>query len=171
MEFDAQSRMGMLKENKSSTQKSSKSLPVLHEVEIIYQGPKLPLPVRITNSNECFNVLQELYDKRKIDYKEMFFVLLLNKANYCLGASKIGLGSTSGVQVNVKEIFQLALKMNASGIVLSHNHPSGNLSPSDADKRLTMNVKSACDCLEITLLDHIIITSNGYYSFNDDGLM
>ena len=163
--------MGMLKENKPSAKKSSKALPLLNEVEIIYYGPKLPIPVRITNSNDCYSVLKEVFDARKIDYKEMFYVLLLNKANYCLGASQIGIGSTSGVQVNLKEIFQLALKVNASAIVISHNHPSRNTKPSEADIKLTTRVKAAAEIMEMILLDHIIITSNGFFSFADEGLM
>ena len=147
------------------------SYPLLHEVEIIYSGPKFPIPILIKSSRDTFEILKEVYDSRKIDYKEMFYVLLLNHANYCLAVSQIGSGTTSGVAVNIKEIFQLALKANASKIILSHNHPSGNLHPSEADKSITKKVKAGCEALDMALLDHLIITSSGYTSFADEGYL
>jgi len=107
---------------------------------------------------------------RKIGFKEMFYVHLLNHANYCLGVSQIGLGSTSGVVVNYKEIFQLAIKTNATGIILSHNHPSGNCKPSDADISITQKLKVASEYMDLKLLDHLILTSEGYLSLADEGL-
>lgn len=145
--------------------------PLLHEVEIVYSGPKIPVPLRIKTSKDTYAILKEVYDQRKMDFKEMFYVLLLNHAQYCLGVSQIGLGATAGVAVNVKEIFQLALKSNASKIVVSHNHPSGNLIPSEADKSITRKIKAGCDALDMTLLDHVIITSGGYMSFADEGIL
>lgn len=149
----------------------SKGKPVLHEVEIIYSGSKLPIPVRISSSLDTVKVLRACYDVRKLDYKEMFYVVLLNKANYCLGVSIIGVGATDQVSVNTKEIFQLALKTNASAIIVSHNHPSGNKEPSEGDKSLTKQVKEGGKLLGITLLDHVIVTSTSYYSFADEGLI
>lgn len=156
---------------KSKTSIKSKLKPQMHEVEIIYTGSKLPVPIRITSSLDTIVVLRACYDARKLDYKEMFHVILLNKANYCLGVSIIGVGATDQVTVNIKEIFQLALKTNASGIILSHNHPSGNKEPSEGDKLLTRRVKDGAKSLDIVLLDHIIITSMDYYSFADEGLL
>ena len=109
------------------------------------------------------------FDTRKIDYKEMFYVVLLNRANYCLGYSHISTGSTSGTVVNIKEVFQLALKTNASSIILAHNHPSGNMTPSNADINLTQKIKNGCELFDIQLLDHLIISSLNYYSFADNG--
>ncbi len=165
--------MGMFQKN-SQTQlnfDSSNPYPVLHEVEIIYSGPKFPLPLLIKSSRDSYEILKEVYDKRKMDYKEMFYVLLLNHANYCLGVSQIGTGSTSGVAVNVKEIFQLALKANACKIIVSHNHPSGNLNPSEADKAITRKIKAGCEAMDMTLLDHVIVTSSSYTSFADEGYL
>ena len=151
--------------------KGKRTLPILHEVEIIYTAPILTDPVLITRSIHCYEILEKVIDKRKLDYKEMFFVLLLNRANYCIGYSVIGVGSTSGVVVNRKEIFQLALITNASGIVVAHNHPSGNLKPSEQDIQITRTLKAGCDLLEMKLLDHLIISSKGYYSMSDDGVL
>ncbi len=161
-------------QKKSQTQlnfENPNSLPLLKEVEIIYSGPKFDNPVEITSSKHSYEILKEVYDFRKIDYKEMFYVLLLNRANYCLGASQIGLGATAGVAVNVKEIFQLALKTNACSIIVSHNHPSGNLKESQADISITQKIKAGCEALDMTLLDHVIITSVGYMSFADEGIL
>lgn len=152
-----------------NAQKKRTRKPMLHEVEIIYTGPQIKDSIKVQSSKDSFNVLKEYYDPKKIDYKEMFYVLLLNRSNYCLGISKIAVGSTTGVIVNIKEIFQLALKMNASGIIISHNHPSGNILPSDADNVLTKKVKQAATFLELSLIDHIIVTSAGYYSYADEG--
>ncbi len=142
---------------------------MLHEVEIIYTGPQIKNSIKVQNSNDSFKVLMDYYDPRKIDYKEMFYVILLNRSNYCIGISRIAVGSTTGVIVNIKEIFQLALRMNASGIILSHNHPSGSILPSDADHAITKKVKQAASFLEMNLLDHIIVTRDGYYSYADEG--
>lgn len=155
----------------SSKTATRKKLPLMHEVEIIYKGPQINDAIKIASSGDAYQVLRGAFDERKMDYKEMFYVMLLNKANYCIGISKIGEGGTSGVVVNIKEIFQLALKSNASGIILCHNHPSGNLNPSEADRSITRKVKDACDYIECNLLDHFIITSQSYISFADQGYL
>ncbi len=161
----------MYKEKIQSVKKISSGFPLLQEVEIIYSLPKSSTPLKIHCSQESYEVFKEVFDARKIDYKEMFFVLLLNHAGYCLAISNIGIGSTTGVVVNIKEIFQLALKVNATGIILAHNHPSGNLEASTADLALTQKVKTSANCLDMKLLDHIIITSRGYLSFADEGMI
>lgn len=160
----------MIQSNLTAQKKRTRK-PMLHEVEIIYTGPQIKDSIKVQSSKDSHAVLKEYYDPKKIDYKEMFYVLLLNRANYCLGISKIAVGSTTGVIVNIKEIFQLALKMNASALIISHNHPSGNLMPSDSDNELTKKVKQAATFLELNLLDHIIVTSQGYYSYADEGQM
>ena len=97
--------------------------------------------------------------------------MLLNRANKVLGFSKISSGGTSGTLVDVKIIFQIALKSNASSIILGHNHPSGNLKPSDADIRITRTIKEAGKMMEIPLVDHLILTDENYYSFADEGMI
>lgn len=158
----------MFQEN---TANQIRSLSILHEVEIIYNSPKFKEPVKLQRSTDTYELLKEVYDFRTIDYKESFYVLLLNKANTCIGVSKIEVGSTSGVVVNVKEIYQLALRTNASYIIISHNHPGGNLKESEADRKITRTVKVGCELLDIELLDHVIMTSDGYFSFSDEGIL
>lgn len=143
----------------------------IREVEIVYQSKKLTSMPQVKTSNDIYLILKEVFDKRKLDYKEEFYVVLLNRANFVLGVSRIGVGSTSGVSVNLKEVFQLVLKANASTVILSHNHPSGNLIPSDADLNLTQRIKKGCELLDIQLLDHLIVTSESYYSIADEGLL
>lgn len=138
------------------------------EVEIVYSNPHLFQNRIVKSSKDIYEFLKDIYDPRKVDYKEFFFVVLLNRRNEIIGYSNISIGSTSGCVVNIKEIFQLALKTNASSIILSHNHPSGNLTPSTQDKELTRKINQGCNLLEIQLLDHIIISSEGYYSFADN---
>ncbi|MCW3071308.1 MAG: repair protein [Bacteroidetes bacterium] len=86
-----------------------------------------------------------------------------------LGFSKISQGGLSGTVVDAKVVFQVALKANASSILLAHNHPSGNLKPSEADLMITKNIREAGKLMEIPLVDHIILTDEGYYSFADEG--
>jgi DNA repair protein RadC len=88
-----------------------------------------------------------------------------------LGIYPISRGGTTGTVVDVKLVFSVALKCNASSIIISHNHPSGNLNPSESDKVMTEKLRKAGDYLDIKLLDHIIVTKHGFFSFADEGLI
>jgi len=99
----------------------------------------------------------------------MVKILLLNRANKCLGIFTVSQGGTTSTEVDAKLIFATALKCNAINIILAHNYPSGNLSPSGADTQLTKKLKEGGKLLNIDVLDHIIITEDGYYSFADEG--
>lgn len=170
---------GTLKENSSmkneevSTEShiDINSLTKAREVEIIYISPVRKHRINILTSRDAYDVFCRVFDGRKIDLKEMFYVLLLNRANICLGYSQIGVGNIAGVCVNKIEIFQLAILSNASNIILCHNHPSGNLQPSEADKKLTKEVLSGCKIFDIKFLDHLIISSEGFTSMADECLM
>lgn len=157
--------------NQNQNQSELASLLALHEVEIVYLGPVVDASNKITKSKDAYDILELVFDRRKINYKEMFYVLLVNRANRCIAVSQIGVGATFGVAVNIKEILQLALKTNASGVILSHNHPSGNLNPSEEDKKLTYKVKSALELMDVNLLDHLILTNSSYTSFADEGIL
>lgn len=148
-----------------------KAHSILHEVEITYKRPILDVMPLVGSSKDAENVLRKCFDQNRIDLKEFFFVMLLSNSSHVLGISELSSGSIIGTVVNIKEIFQLALKANASAIVLAHNHPSGNLKPSRADNELTGKIKNACCLLDLNLLDHIILTSEGYYSFADNGIL
>jgi DNA repair protein RadC len=106
-----------------------------------------------------------------IERVEEFVILCLNRANKVLGYSKISQGGLSGTVADPKVIFQVALKSNASSIILCHNHPSGNTKPSDNDIQLTKKLKKAGEFLELNVLDHLIITSDAYFSFADESLL
>ena len=95
----------------------------------------------------------------------------MNRANKVLGVYKVSSGGVTGTVADPKQIFTAALKANACAIVLSHNHPSGNLKPSRQDEQLTSKIKEAGSFLDIKVLDHIIVTSEAYYSFADEGLL
>jgi DNA repair protein RadC len=160
----------MLQETTYTRKRKSNKLSTLHEVEIIYTHPSLGDAVKLTTSKDVYSFLVEsVFDKRKIDFKEMFYVLLLNRASLCIGFSQISIGNTFGTVVNFKEIIQLAILGNGAGIIITHNHPSGRSAPSQEDRDVTEKVKAGCKLFEINLLDHIIVSSLGYYSFADEG--
>ena len=141
----------------------------ISEVEIHYKRPGIADRPKITSAQSAIEVFRTVFPTEKIDLKEFFYVLLLSRSNHVLGVAQIGVGSTVGTVVNVKEIFQLVLKANASGIILAHNHPSGNLKPSHSDRKITQKIANLATMLECQLLDHIILTSEDYFSFADNG--
>jgi DNA repair protein RadC len=102
---------------------------------------------------------------------EEFWVLLLNRANKIIDKKKISSGGVSGTVVDPKMLFRIAIQDLASSIILCHNHPSGNKKPSEADIKLTKQLKEAGKFLEIPILDHIIITDQDFFSFADEGMM
>jgi DNA repair protein RadC len=124
---------------------------------------------KITSSSLCYEILKEMYDADTLEYFESSIAIYLNRANNTIGWQKISQGGLSGTVVDVRIILATALKCGASAIILSHNHPSGNLFPSTSDDKLTEKINDACKIMEIKLLDHMIITSEGYYSYSDEG--
>ena len=142
------------------------------EVELIYKS-KVKASERpcIKSSKDAASLLQRYWDESKIDFIEQFKVIFLNRANKVLGIFEVSSGGVSGTFVDAKLVFVAALKANASGIIISHNHPSGNLKPSSADEQLTAKLKQGGTYLDIKLLDHLIITSEGFFSFADEGLL
>lgn len=145
--------------------------PELAEVKVSYRA-NLKNPARITNAEDSFNVLYPLFSKDTIEIKEEFFVLFLNKANRFLGWSKISSGGISGTIVDERLVFILALLTNSTSIILCHNHPSQNIQPSEADLKLTNKIKQGGTLLGISVLDHLIIASNGtYFTFANEGLL
>lgn len=126
--------------------------------------------LRISTSQEAYDIFFGIWDKDTIEYQESFYLILLNKANAVLGYKLISIGGVAGTVVDVKQVLGIALKANASGIIMAHNHPSGHLEPSQADRDLTRKTKNGCEILELTLLDHLILSHDGHYkSFADEG--
>ena len=123
---------------------------------------------KFTSSKSVYNLMKPTM----LDLPhEEFWLLMLNKANSLIKKEMISRGGVSGTVVDSKIIFKSAIENYASAIIVCHNHPSGNLKPSDADITITKSLKDAGKLMEIPLLDHIIVTENGYYSFNDEGIM
>jgi DNA repair protein RadC len=142
------------------------------EVELIYRSKvKHTERRRIQHSQEAYVVLSAAWDENKIDLLEEFKVLLLDKSNRCLGVATTSVGGISSCLIDPKIVFATALKARASGIIVSHNHPSGNLHPSEEDLKLTSKLMSGGKYLEISVMDHIIMSSEGYYSMADEGVM
>lgn len=123
---------------------------------------------QITNSQEVFEYLQ--FTLSDAPY-EAFWVVMLNRANQVIRTAKISDGGMTGTVADPKRIYKLALDSHASGLILCHNHPSGNVKPSDADVRLTTKLRKAGELLDISVTDHLILGDNKYFSFRDEGLM
>ena len=141
----------------------------LNEITVKYKRKDLGTPV-VDSSRVAADIAREIYkiSDLQIDMKEYFFVLLLNRRNQLTGYFKLSEGGITGTVADLRLIFSTALKCLATGIVIIHNHPSGGLLPSDMDLELTIKVKKAAKMLDIDFMDHIIITSEGHYSFIDN---
>lgn len=142
------------------------------EIQIIYRN-KIPANDRpkVTSSKEAFNLFISSWDMNRIELVEQFKIMLLNRGNRVMGISEISTGGICGCNADPKIAFGTAVKAGACGIILAHNHPSGNLEPSLPDKNLTAKFKSAGRFLDIEVLDHFIVGPRSYYSFMDEGLM
>jgi len=125
---------------------------------------------KLASSKDTADILRSIWSDR-LEHVEEFVIICLNRANRMLGWAKVSSGGLSGTVADPKVIFQIALKSNASSIILAHNHPSGNIQPSETDIRLTRKNKEAGLILDLQVLDHIILTSEGYYSFADEGIL
>ncbi|MBL0741072.1 JAB domain-containing protein [Chryseolinea lacunae] len=142
------------------------------EIELSYKSSVKPSSrAKISSSKDAGALLMQSWDMSKIELVEQFKILFVNRANRVLGIYELSTGGMSATVVDPKLIFVAALKVGASGIILSHNHPSGNLTPSQADISFTKRISEGGKLLEIQLMDHIIVTSESYYSFADEGLL
>jgi len=145
----------------------------ISEVKLIYKTKiKASERPQIKNSKDAYDLFLGNWDQETIEYVEEFKLLLLNRSNSVLGIMPVSRGGISGTVTDVRLIFQAAIKANASGIIVCHNHPSGNINPSESDARLPMKIKEAGRLMDIQLLDHIILINDGtYYSFADNGFL
>ncbi|HSZ84880.1 MAG TPA: JAB domain-containing protein [Puia sp.] len=148
------------------------ALFTISEIEIRY-NPKIPAlhKAQIKSSNDAYRQFMILLDENAMNIKEEAAVLFLNRGNRVIGGYKISVGGITGTVVDIRIILGIALKSLGTGIILAHTHPSGELKPSKADMKLTDQLNLACKIMEITLHDHLIITSESYYSFEDEGLL
>ena len=123
---------------------------------------------KITSSKSAFEIMQPIIGDL---LHEEFWVLFLNNSNKVIYKSQLSKGGITGTVVDVRIIFKMAFEQNAVSLILCHNHPSGVLQASDADKQITKKIKDAGKMLEINVLDHLIITTYSYLSFADEGLL
>ncbi|MDR2121791.1 MAG: DNA repair protein RadC [Flavobacteriaceae bacterium] len=123
---------------------------------------------KITSSQDAFNILQPIIGDHTI---EEFWVIFLSRSNQVLGKEKISQGGITGTTVDFRIIFKHALEFNAVSLIISHNHPSGNVKPSNSDIQITHEIKAAGKILNISLMDHLIVTQTSYYSFADEGTL
>lgn len=134
--------------------------------EPVFKMSQLP---KITCSKDAYELLRHGWEG--LAHMESFKIILLNRANKVLGVSLISKGGVAGTVADPKIIFQIALKANASSLILAHNHPSGNTKYSTQDMALTKKLSSAGDYLDIKVIDHIILSDSDYLSFADEGLL
>jgi len=144
-------------------------LLLVSEIEIIYHPAVKPSKrITVSSSQEAEKVFRRIWCK-PLDLRECFYALFLNRANKVLGYYLVSIGGMTGTVVDIRTVFQAALKAVTCSVIFAHNHPSGNRTPSDADIQLTNKLKEAGKTLDIAVLDHLIILPEGYYSMADEG--
>lgn len=144
----------------------------ISEIEMSYKKKyKASQRPKITTSIECYQILFGYWNKEILGFIEEFKILLLNRANRVIGIFPVSTGGMCGTIADPRVIFVAALKACATSIILAHNHPSGNLQPSQSDIDLTNKLKAAGKLLDIEVLDHIILAEDTYLSFADEGIM
>ena len=142
------------------------------EVSLIYKSKvKASDRPQIKCSQDAYNLFIENWNPDTLEHIEEFKLLLMNRSNAVLGILVVSKGGISGTVTDVRLILQAAIKANASGIIVCHNHPSGNINPSESDNKITQKIKQSGNIMDIQLLDHLIITTDEYYSFADNGLI
>ena len=143
----------------------------LAEIEISYRPKKVHHPI-IKSSADVYYHLLRFFPEDTIALQEKFVAGYVNRANRLIGVYELSKGGITGTVADPRLILSVALKTAATGIILAHNHPSGNLQPSIQDKDITKKIQEACKLLDITLMDHLIVVpEDAYFSFADEGLL
>jgi DNA repair protein RadC len=140
------------------------------EIQVSYK-PNKNIDLKITTSFDAVQIIRKFWNEETIEMQEEVKVILLNNSNCVLGIYNLSKGGITSSLVDVRLVLSVALKCLAQGIILVHNHPSGNLKPSSADLTIVEKLKDSCKLMDIALLDSIIITQESYMSFTDDGLL
>lgn len=152
--------------NNKSTQSN-----LISEITINYSlPPDYNKATTIKGAKDAFEEFKTLW-ANDIEYKERVYLLCLNQVNKVIGYSVVGIGSVNACVFDIKQILQTALKTNSTGIIIAHNHPSKTLIPSESDKNTTKKLAEACKTMDIRLLDHLIISKEEYFSFEEDFLL
>ena len=138
------------------------------EIQTVYcKGSEISESTKLNSSIAVYNLMKKVYANDVINHHEEFWVLFLNIKNKVLEISKMAQGGITEIEVDIRLIFQQALKVNAVSIILSHNHPSNEPYPSKKDEILTKKIVEAGNLLNIAVLDHLIVCDSNYYSFAD----
>ncbi|WP_423997130.1 JAB domain-containing protein [Maribacter sp. IgM3_T14_3] len=145
----------------------------VNEIQISYKE-RVPATFwkKINSSQDASELLYEHWNKNTIELQESFKVVLLNNSNKVKGIYQLSQGGITGTMIDLRILFAVVLKTLSVAIILTHNHPSGKLIPSEADKKITEKIKKAAALFDVKVLDHLIIIPNGeYYSFADNSIL
>ena len=140
------------------------------EIEIRYK-PRKSKQHKVANSLDAYGIIRHFFNENTIELLEETLLVLFDRNNQLLGWLKLSLGGMHGSVIDQRLIFGIALKAGASAIMLAHNHPSGNLEPSEKDILTTQQIKQGCQILGLRLFDHLIVAKRGYYSFSDKAIL
>ena len=140
------------------------------EITVSYK-PVISPHIEIKDSVSAATLFRTLISSATISLREEAVCLYLNRANRVLGWYRVSFGGITGTVVDIRLILGVALKTVSCGLVLCHNHPSGNPKPSEADQALTRKLREAAGLMDIKVLDHLIVTDEGYFSFADEGIL
>jgi DNA repair protein RadC len=148
----------------------AKAITLLAAFELARRKEKTKVnrKLQLTSSKMVYDYLKHHFQSL---LHEEFYILLLNRANEVVGSKQISIGGFSGTIADGKVIFKTALELGAHAVILAHNHPSGQLKPSEADRVLTKKMAEFGKYIDLPVLDHLIFTDNGYFSFSDHGLI
>lgn len=156
-----------MKQTKSISMKSE----YIPEIKISVTMDRVTDMKTIRSSSDAASIFNKLFDKDTLLIQEEMVMLCLNRANHVVGFYRVSKGGVAGTVVDPKIIFTVALNSCASAIIIAHNHPSGQLKPSESDKTITRKLKEGGKLLDIEVLDHLIMTDQSYLSFADEGLL
>ena len=152
--------------------KTTPDFLTVSEITVSYRPAfKIENRTMVNTSQQAFSVLTSAWNQDKIELIEQSYLLLLNRANHVNGIVELSSGGTACTVVDLKLMFAIALKSMSAKIILAHNHPSGLLEPSQEDIALTRRLVEAGKLLELPVIDHLIVTASGYFSFADEGLI
>ncbi|WP_139423394.1 JAB domain-containing protein [Chryseobacterium mulctrae] len=148
----------------------NKTISEVSEIQVSYKPNKIVIS-KIATSFDAVQIIRKFWNEETIEMQEEVKVILLNNSNCVLGIYNLSKGGITSSLVDIRLVLSVALKCLAQGIILVHNHPSGNLKPSSADLDIVKKLKESCKIMDINLFDSIIITKESYMSFADDGLI
>lgn len=147
-----------------------KFIPEIELIVAMHDAPDVYYILK--SSKDAYEISQEVFNKGLMIFKEEAFIIALNRANKAVGWYRISSGGVSGTIIDPKIVFTCLLNCpGTTGFLLMHNHPSGKLTPSEADNRITKKLKDGGALLDIALMDHLIVSMDGYYSYADEGML